>query len=264
MRCAFFDVTNVSASLFRSTLSLRWSCPHLKTEAATRLCHSFFLTCVLPLSFSNLPHHHYVASTTPSRMPLLELPPLLQAFPPRSKRPYHSPRHSPQSHEQAPKSPHPGTDRARLAPPRPRSTAPHEYQPHRHEPPPPMPAPPRGHGHGYGSGYGEPSSPSTSRRSMDTPHRAAPPMHRPVPTHAHAQPAPERNYTFAPPDRPASAMAGPSSSQQQQGNLEWMPPRLKWVKKKERVSHFTPPSQYQGTSFRQYVHDGVSTRPNNP
>ncbi|KAJ7626633.1 hypothetical protein DFH06DRAFT_1481085 [Mycena polygramma] len=169
--------------------------------------------------------------------------------------------------EQAPKSPYSGNDRARLAPPRPRSTAPHEYQPHRHEPPPPMPAPPRGHGHGYGSGYGEPSSPSTSRRSMDTPHRAAPPMHRPVPTRAHAQPTPDRNYTFAPPDRPASAMAGPSSSQQQQGgqgNLEWMPPRLKWVKKKERVSHFTPPSQYQGTSFRQYVHDGVSTRPNNP
>jgi hypothetical protein len=91
-------------------------------------------------------------------------------------------------------------------------------------------------------------------------------MHRPVPMHAHAQPTPERSYTFAPPDRPASAMAAPHSPNMQQqgqgqGNLEWMPPRLKWVKKKERVSHFTPPSQYQGTSFRQYVHDGVSSRP---
>ncbi|KAJ7802455.1 hypothetical protein B0H13DRAFT_2389586 [Mycena leptocephala] len=74
-------------------------------------------------------------------------------------------------------------------------------------------------------------------------------MHRPVPMHAHAQPTPERSYTFA-------LLIG-----QGQGNLEWMPPRLKWVKKKERVSHFTPPSQYQGTSFRQYVHDGVSSRP---
>ncbi|KAJ6584430.1 hypothetical protein B0H19DRAFT_1249401 [Mycena capillaripes] len=117
-----------------------------------------------------------------------------------------------------------------------------------------MPAPPRG--------YGDPSSSSTPRRSVDV-QRAPPPMHRPVPTHA--QPTPDRSYTFAPPDRPASAMAGAPSSpnmQQGQGNLEWMPPRLKWVKKKERVSHFTPPSQYQGTSFRQYVHDGVSTRPN--
>ncbi|KAJ7465071.1 hypothetical protein FB451DRAFT_429133 [Mycena latifolia] len=149
-----------------------------------------------------------------------------------------------------PKSPH-GTDRARFAPPRPQSTAPHEYRQHAPHPPP-MPAPPRGHG-------GESSS--SSRRSMD---QRAPSMHRPVPTHA--QPPPDRSYTFAPPDRPATAMAmarphpGEAPQQEAPGNLEWMPPRLKWVKKKERVSHFTPPSQYQGTSFRQYVHDGVSSR----
>ncbi|KAJ6455417.1 hypothetical protein C8R45DRAFT_1222519 [Mycena sanguinolenta] len=152
-----------------------------------------------------------------------------------------------------PKSPSMGTDRTRIAPPRPQSTAPHEYRPRHQEPPPPMPPLPRG--------YSGPSSPSTSRGSLDQ--RAPPPMHRPVPTYA--QPPQDRSYTFAPPDRPASAMAGPSptAQQQAQGNLEWMPPKLKWVKKKERVSHFTPPSQYQGMSIRQYVHDGVSTRPNN-
>ncbi|KAJ6554902.1 hypothetical protein DFH09DRAFT_1165863 [Mycena vulgaris] len=150
-----------------------------------------------------------------------------------------------------PKSPY-GTDRARFAPPRPQSTAPREYRQHA-----PPPAPPPVPSHGYGG-----ESSSSSRRSVDT-HRAPPP-HRPVPTHG--QPPPDRSYTFAPPDRPASAMAAPQSPNPQQqeapGNLEWMPPRLKWVKKKERVSHFTPPSQYQGTSFRQYVHDGVSTRNN--
>ncbi|KAJ7883384.1 hypothetical protein B0H13DRAFT_2046597 [Mycena leptocephala] len=153
--------------------------------------------------------------------------------------------------QQSSKSPfNMGTDRPQFAPPRPQSTAPHEYRPRRQEPPPPVPALPRG--------YGEPSS-STSRGSLDT-QRAPPPMHRPVPMHAHAQPTPERSYT---------AMAAPHSPNMQQqgqgqGNLEWMPPRLKWVKsvkKKERVSHFTPPSQYQGTSFREYVHDGVSSRP---
>ncbi|KAJ7868722.1 hypothetical protein B0H14DRAFT_2728652 [Mycena olivaceomarginata] len=164
-------------------------------------------------------------------------------------------------HEHAPKSPTMGTDRARHAPPRPQSTAPDQYRPrHRQqEPPPPMPPMPH-------HGYGGPSSPSTSRHSSDQ--RAPPPMHRPVPTYS-AQPPPDRGYAFSPPERPASAMAGPAPTspsmqqQPQQGNLEWMPPRLKWVKKKERVSHFTPPSQFQGTSFRQYVHDGVSTRPNN-
>ncbi|KAF8194292.1 hypothetical protein K438DRAFT_2017407 [Mycena galopus ATCC 62051] len=162
-----------------------------------------------------------------------------------------------------PKSPTMGDDRARYAPPRPQSTAPGEYRSrHHHEPPPPMPPMPRG--------YGEPSSPSTSRRSMDQ--RAPPPMpktHRPSPSYA--QPTPDRSYTFAPPDRPASAMAmssrtPASPTQQQPGNgqnIEWTAPRLKWVEKKQRVSHFTPPSQYQGTSFRQYVHDGVSTRPPN-
>ncbi|KAJ7766456.1 hypothetical protein B0H14DRAFT_2633223 [Mycena olivaceomarginata] len=96
--------------------------------------------------------------------------------------------------DQSPKSPHLGTDRARLAPPLPKSTAPHEYAPRRHaqEPPPPMRpmrAPPR---------YGDPSS---SRRSVDA-QRARPPtpMHRPMPTHAHAS-------QQLPPDRPASAMA---------------------------------------------------------
>ncbi|KAJ7119873.1 hypothetical protein C8R44DRAFT_180886 [Mycena epipterygia] len=162
--------------------------------------------------------------------------------------------------DNTPKSPT-GNDRARFAPPRPQSTAPHEYRP-RQQPPPPMPAPPRGYD-------------DHSRRSMDT--HNAPPMHRPVPTHAN-----DPRYNFAPPDRPASAMANPShrpqhqrhhsqhvpqqqpqqqqQQQQQEGarELEWMPPRLKWVKKKERVSHFTPPSQFQGTSFRQYVHDGVT------
>ncbi|KAJ7068984.1 hypothetical protein B0H15DRAFT_138177 [Mycena belliarum] len=168
---------------------------------------------------------------------------------PGSARP--DPRHVPHN---APTSPY-GGDRARFAPPRPQSTAPREYR--QHAPPPPMPAP---------RGYAHPSEPSSSRRSLDT-HRE-PPLHRPVPTRGHA-PAPDR-YAFPPPDRPASAMAAPirdrepeppaQPPQEGQGNLEWMPPRLKWVKKKERVSHFTPPSQYQGTSFRQYVHDGVSTR----
>ncbi|KAK7023077.1 hypothetical protein R3P38DRAFT_2531872 [Favolaschia claudopus] len=185
------------------------------------------------------------------------------------------PRPSPGSpgYEHTPKSP--SMDRARMAPPRPQSTAPHEYRPsrHAHAHAPPMPPPPRGYA------YGDPSSsPSTSRRSLDQ--RAPPPMHRPVPSYPSPRPPPQQyqqepepdrlSYTFAPPDRPASAMAGPmhhsghNNGGNNHGNLEWVPPKLKWVKKKDRVSHFTPPSQYQGTSFRQYVHDGVvPTRPNN-
>ncbi|KAJ7750177.1 hypothetical protein B0H14DRAFT_3896967 [Mycena olivaceomarginata] len=75
------------------------------------------------------------------------------------------------------------------------------------------------------------------------------PMHHASLTPLHAlalrQPPLERAYTFASPDRPASAMAiappphSPTGGQGN-GNLEWMLPRLKWVKKKERVSHFTP------------------------
>ncbi|KAJ7681475.1 hypothetical protein B0H17DRAFT_1333674 [Mycena rosella] len=164
-------------------------------------------------------------------------------------------------------------------PPRPQSTAPQEYpRPHRRADAPPVPPmPPMPQPRGYGSGGG--GEPSRSRRSSDVRDRT--PTHRPTPSYPSAPaPAPDR-YTFAPPDRPATAMARPSHHrsqshqappppQQQEGppqgdgsnggNLEWMPPRLKWVKKKERVSHFTPPSQYQGTSFRQYVHDGVGPR----
>ncbi|KAJ7505807.1 hypothetical protein B0H11DRAFT_1976280 [Mycena galericulata] len=177
----------------------------------------------------------------------------------------------------SPKSPHHmGTDRTHFAPPpRPKSTAPHEYRPRANHPPPPMPPMPTSRGYGGGD------SSSSSRRSMDMPAPMPTPMHRPIPQHAQAPPmpgyGPERGHRFAPPDRPSSAMAAPrrdarqqefapppqqqqQPQQQGEGNLEWTPPRLKWVKKKERVSHFTPPSQYQGTSFRQYVHDGVSSR----
>ncbi|KAJ7776779.1 hypothetical protein DFH07DRAFT_951395 [Mycena maculata] len=164
--------------------------------------------------------------------------------------------------DQVPKSPM-ATDRTRLAPPRPQSTAPHEYRRRAQEPPPPMPPMPTSPRYGGGQ-------PSSSRRSMDTDHsrKSLPtPMHRPAPMYAQAPPpGPERGYRFAPPDRPASAMAAPRRPDEQRGHhrqhseQQGEPPRLKWVQKKERVSHFTPPSQYQGTSFRQYVHDGVSSR----
>ncbi|KAJ7162938.1 hypothetical protein C8R46DRAFT_1281070 [Mycena filopes] len=152
--------------------------------------------------------------------------------------------------EPTPKSPYMGgsSDRARYAPPRPQSTAPHEYHPrqdYHNAPPMPMPAPmsPR---------YGAPpppsghSSGSSSRRSLDQ-HAAPPPQHHPAPRHGgHGH---HRSLsTFTPPERPASAMATrspamapaphhpppPQQQQQQQGqgqqqpgqqgNLEWMPP----------------------------------------
>ncbi|KAJ7046469.1 hypothetical protein C8F04DRAFT_1227576 [Mycena alexandri] len=164
-----------------------------------------------------------------------------------------------------PGDPHPqgpyvgGNDRAHFAPPRPQSTAPHEYRP-RHHDAPPMPMSPR---------YGAPPSGGSgtgSRRSFDQ--HAAPP---PPPGHGHGHEQGHRHghghhrsmSAYAPPERPASAMAtrspamspapsharapNPSHSTPQgpppdannnngqgQGNLEWMPPRLKWVKKKER------------------------------
>ncbi|KAJ7064094.1 hypothetical protein C8F01DRAFT_1250350 [Mycena amicta] len=146
-------------------------------------------------------------------------------------------------------------DRARLAPPRPKSTAPDQYRPHYAHPeqPPPMPAPYRS---------------SSSRQTVDTlppmPVAAPRPTHRRTPSQPLApRPAPAggpshagpSQYTFVPPERPASAMATSSHH---------TPTQLKWVQKKERVSHFTPASQYKGTSFRQYVPEGVpesSSRP---
>jgi hypothetical protein len=138
-----------------------------------------------------------------------------------------------------------------------------------------MPPMPRGYGAEPSGSHGRRASVDTQRAPPRTSiphawqrisykylHLAPMPMHRPT----RAEPAYDRGQQFVPPPRPATAMAGPAPPQQQQdgaGNLEWMPPRLKWVKKKERVSHFTPPSQYQGTSFRQYVHDGVTPRNNN-
>ncbi|KAJ7066320.1 hypothetical protein C8F01DRAFT_697735 [Mycena amicta] len=144
-------------------------------------------------------------------------------------------------------------DRARVAPPRPKSTAPDQYRPYQAQPPPPMPAPYR---------------PSSS-------HQAPPPMPMTAPRPKHprtpsqpvdALPAPQTGpspYTFAPPERPASAMAT-SSPRASAG----APTQLKWVqKKKERVSHFAPASQHQGTSFRQYVPEGgykAESRPKTP
>ncbi|KAJ7904850.1 hypothetical protein B0H13DRAFT_745164 [Mycena leptocephala] len=156
--------------------------------------------CV-PISFLlSLSPVNNVASTSPARMPVLDCHLSSKLFPrganDRIILPAIRPGPGSSGQEQAQhssKSPFSmGTDRSQFAPPRPQSTAPHEYRPRRQEPPPPVPALPRG--------YGEPSS-STSRGSLDT-QRAPPPMHRPVPMHAHAQPTPERSYTFAPPDRP--------------------------------------------------------------
>ncbi|CAK5269832.1 unnamed protein product [Mycena citricolor] len=154
------------------------------------------------------------------------------------------------------------------APPaRPQSTAPGEYRPsHR-----------RGHSHAYGYAQEAPPPvpplPMASRGSGDARYGME----------ARGAPVPEpARYHQAPPIRPASAMAhhsrsrtqstsqpstqqphhqpAPASSQSQTAaqQPEWTAPKLKWVQKKERVSHFTPPSQYQGTSFRQYVHEGIS------
>ncbi|KAJ7726514.1 hypothetical protein B0H16DRAFT_265629 [Mycena metata] len=188
-----------------------------------------------------------------------------------------------------------GNDRAHFAPPRPQSTAPHEYRPRHHDAPPmpmspPMPSrygappsggsgsgsrrsldqhaappPPPGHGHAHGSGHGH-------RRTMSTyghghgqapPERPASAMATRSPAMSPHAPSPRRAHA-TPPDASGSNGQGQGQGQgqgdAQQGNLEWMPPRLKWVKKKERVSHFTAPSQYQGTSFRQYVHEGVVAR----
>ncbi|KAF7327034.1 hypothetical protein MKEN_00278400 [Mycena kentingensis (nom. inval.)] len=174
--------------------------------------------------------------------------------------------------------PHPGNappnDRARYAPPRPQSTAPGEYRPSYHAQPP-MP--------GSGSrtsfdGAPPPPAPNQRPRHRHTPSQPAAGAHGQP--HAHAQhpqyghipsnASPTTTYTFAPPIRPASAMAMASPRQRASSsatppapapgsppNPEWAPTKLKWVQKKERVSHFTPPSQYQGTSFRQYVHEGV-------
>ncbi|KAJ7644534.1 hypothetical protein FB45DRAFT_898126, partial [Roridomyces roridus] len=153
-----------------------------------------------------------------------------------------------------PKSPT-GSDRARMAPPRPQSTAPGEYRPRHHAPPPMPPLPtsmPRG-------GYDPSSNPHGQQHHPSA--RGPPPPHD----------AGYHRFAVEPPERPATAMG----ARRRHDSLQQPPPpareqpaeqqapgegnmRLKWVKKKERVSHFTPPSQYQGTSFRQYVHDGVS------
>ncbi|KAJ7166371.1 hypothetical protein C8R43DRAFT_193101 [Mycena crocata] len=87
-----YDVTNVSASLSRSTLSLRWSCPHFKTAAAAS-CHSSLLF-LLSLPLYNVAS---TASTASTWLSLLQLPPLTQAFSSGSKRPYNTPRHPPNS-----------------------------------------------------------------------------------------------------------------------------------------------------------------------
>ncbi|KAJ7201764.1 hypothetical protein C8J57DRAFT_1260640 [Mycena rebaudengoi] len=183
---------------------------------------------------------------------------ILPAIRPTPTSPLASPR--PEKGHKSSRS-HSGIDRSQFAPPRPQSTAPREYRQRPPDPPVPVPAMPTPAPRGYGYAAPGPSSSSSS-----TPHRSAEPQ-RGAPPHRPVAMRPEpASYTFCPPDRPASAMAAPmrpqpgADSDAPPGNLEWMPPRLKWVKKKERVSHFTPPSQYQGTSFRQYVHDGVSSR----